>query len=326
MKNANTLFNHNSSATAPRGNRIGLLTLIALFVSSFAASASAQWTLIPTSPAGVNLAGIQVGTQAWGRDALGKVYEDLSGTFTLIDPSGTPDFAHVTVGQGKNPMWGLDTSGKSYYYNGSSFVNVPLPSGETFTSIGAGGDGVWAVNSATGHVFEYNSPKNAWEAPSTGQPSEHLASIAAGNFAIGPWVLDSSNNAYLYNTRTGFFDGPISGLPSGETVAAVAVGNGQTWVISSASTDNVYVYDDNPAVEQFYQPNPFALATLSEISLSTDENLWGVNSAGQVYLFNTSTIGFALTAQPPQATFEVKVGAAGVFALSEETGEVYQHE
>jgi hypothetical protein len=307
-------------------NKLSILFLIALFLCGLAAQASAQWTLRATNPAGVNLAGIQVGTQAWGRDSSGNVYEDISGTFTLIDPSGTPQFAHITVGQGKNPMWGLDTSGNSYYYNGSTFVNVPLPSGESFTSIGAGGDGIWAVNSATGHVFEYNSKTNAWDAPSTGQPSEHLESIAAGNFTIGPWVLDSSNNAYLYNTRTGFFDGPIGGLPSGETVAAVSVGNGQTWVISSASTANVYVYDDNPAVEQFYQPNPFSLATLSEISLSTDENVWGVNSAGQVYLFNTSTIEFGLTTQPPQATFEVKAGAAGIFALSESTGEVYQHE
>jgi Tectonin domain len=323
-KIANTLFNLNSPTRALWRGRIGLPSLIALFLCSFAVSASAQWTLLPTSPSGVNLAGIQVGSQAWGRDISGNVYQDIAGTFTLIDPSGTPQFEHITVGQGTTPMWGLDFSGKSYNYNGSTFVNVPLPTGETFTSIGAGGDGVWAVNSATGHVFEYNSKTNSWMAPRTGQPTESLQSIIAGNFTIGPWALDGSGNAYLYNTRTGFFDGPIGGMPSGTTVAAVAVGNGQTWAISSASTDNVYVYDDNPAVEQFCQPNPFALATLSEISLSTDENLWGVNSAGQTYLFNTSSIEFVLTAQPPQATFEVKVGAAGTFALSKGTGQVYQ--
>jgi hypothetical protein len=159
---------------------------------------------------------------------------------------------------------------------------------------------------------------NSWEPPATGEPTEHFEWINAGNFAIGPWAIDNNGGAWLYNSRTGFFDGPIGGLPSGVSALQVTVGHGQAWVLSSESSDNVYVYDDNPTVEKWFHPNPFAVPTLSEIAESTDESLWGV-SAGKVYLFDTSTILFGLTAQPAESVFEVKVGTAGVFVLSSGT-------
>src|SRR5580658_6401088 len=142
--------------------------------------------------------------------------------------------------------------------------------------------------------------------------SDHGPSITMG----GSW---------LYNSRTGFFGGPIGGLPSGVSAQQVTVGHGQAWVLSGESSDNVYVYDDNPTVEKWFHPNPFAVPTLSEIAESTDESLWGV-SAGKVYLFDTSTILFGLTAQPAESVFEVKVGTAGVFVLSSGTGHVYSFE
>jgi Tectonin domain len=327
MKNATTNLSKRKCLTASHWkNRLGPLGLTAFFLCSFATSASAQWTLLPTSPSGVNLAGIQVGSQAWGRDGSGKVYEDIGGTFTLIDPADTPKFAHITVGIGATPFWGIaEGTGETYNYNGSTFVNVPLPSGETFDSIGASGEGIWAVNSTTGHVFKYQVSTNSWEPPATGEPTEHFESISAGNFAIGPWAIDNNGGAWLYNSRTGFFDGPIGGLPSGVSALQVTVGHGQAWVLSSESSDNVYVYDDNPTVEKWFHPNPFAVPTLSEIAESTDESLWGV-SAGKVYLFDTSTILFGLTAQPAESVFEVKVGTAGVFVLSSGTGHVYSFE
>jgi hypothetical protein len=106
MKNATTNLSKRKCLTASHcKNRLGPLGLTAFFLCSFATSASAQWTLLPTSPSGVNLAGIQVGSQAWGRDGSGKVYEDIGGTFTLIDPADTPKFAHITVGIGATPFW-----------------------------------------------------------------------------------------------------------------------------------------------------------------------------------------------------------------------------
>jgi hypothetical protein len=320
---ANLLFNHSSSSSASARNMIGLLTFIALFLCSFATNASAQWTLLSTSPADVNLAGIQVGSQAWGRDSSGNVYEDIGGTFTLIAPSGTPAFAHITVGVGATPLWGLTAAGESYHYNGSSFVNIPLPSGEVFDFIGAGGEGIWAVDSSTGHAYKYDSSTNRWDPPPTGEPTELFESISAGSYAIGPWGIDSKGGAWLFNSRTGFFDA-VGGVPSGSTVAQVAVGNGQTWALSSASTNNVYLYDENPAVEQLFHPNQFASPTLSEISVGSDEAVWAVNSAGEVLLYNTSNLTFNLTAQPPEKIFEVKVGTAGVFGLAQTTGHVYQ--
>jgi hypothetical protein len=268
------------------------LGLIAFFLCSFVTSASAQWTLLPTSPSGVDLAGIQVGSQAWGRDASGKVYEDIGGTFTLIDPANTPEFAHITVGISATPFWGIaEGTGQTYHYNGSTFVNVPLPSGETFDSISAGGEGVWAVNSTTGHVFKYQASTNSWEPPPT------------GNFVTGPWAIDKNGLAWLYNSRTGFFDA-VGGLPSGVSARQVAVGHGQVWALSSESSNNVYNYDDNPTVEQWFHSTPFASPTLSEISESTDESLWGVSSSGKVYLFNTSTVPCFLAHHCPPAGFD----------------------
>jgi Tectonin domain len=323
MKNENTLFNHNSSTLAPWRNRIGRLTLVALLVCGFAAEAPAQWTLVPTSPTGVNLAGIQAGTQLWGRDSSGKVYEDIGGTLTLIDPSGAPTFAHITVGVGSTPFWGLTSGGDSYFYNGSEFVNVPVP--EALTSIAAGGEGVWAVSSSSGHVYQEHGLKS-WEPPATGEPSEFFESISAGNFTIGPWALDNKGNAWLFNNITGFFDGPIAGIPGGITVTQVAVGDSETWAIASGSSDNVFLYDFNPAVESFFQPYlPYGSATLSTISAGTDENVWGVNAAGQVYQYSPSKVEFLLAAQPPEPVFTIKVGSAGIFALSTGTGHVYQY-
>jgi hypothetical protein len=324
-KIANSPLNHHHSSSASGRNVIGLLTLITLFLCSFATTASAQWTELPTSPAGVNLAGIQVGGQAWGRDASGNVYEDIGGTFTLVAPSGTPAFTHIAVGVGATPLWALTAAGESYHYNGTSFVNVPLPSGETFDSIAAGAadEGIWAVNSATGHAFKFNSATNAWDEPPTGEPTEHFESISAGSYGIGPWAIDSKGGTWLFNSRTGFFD-DVGGLPSGSSVMEVAVGNGQTWVLTTSSTNNVYLYDENPAVEQLFHPNPFAAPEFLNISVSSDEGVWAATSAGQVYLYNTSTLTFGLTAQPAEKVFEVKVGPAGTFALAQTTGHVYQ--
>jgi hypothetical protein len=322
-KITNRLFDRNSPTSVSWKSRMGLPSLIVLFLCSFAATASAQWTLLSTSPSGVNLAGIQVGSQAWGRETSGNVYEDIGGIFTLIDPAGTPLFAHITVGVGTTPLWGLTSAGESYHYNGSSFVNVSLPVGESFDSIAAGGEGVWAVDSSTGHVYEYDSSANKWEEPPTGEPTEHFESISAGSYGIGPWAIDSKGGAWLFNSRTGFFDA-IGGTASGSSVTQVSVGNGQAWALNSSSSNNVYLYDENPAVQELFHPNQFASPTLSEISVSTDENVWGVNSAGQVLLYNTSSLTFGLTVQPPEEIFEVKVGSAGIFALSSATGHVYQ--
>jgi hypothetical protein len=118
MKNATTNLSKRKCLTASHWkNRLGPLGLTAFFLCSFATSASAQWTLLPTSPSGVNLAGIQVGSQAWGRDGSGKVYGDIGGTF----------------------------------------VNVPLPSGETFDSIGASGEGIWSREFDNGPCFQVPS-------------------------------------------------------------------------------------------------------------------------------------------------------------------------
>jgi hypothetical protein len=48
-------------------------------------------------------------------------------------------------------------TGETYNYNGSTFVNVPLPSGETFDSIGASGEGIWSREFDNGPCFQVPS-------------------------------------------------------------------------------------------------------------------------------------------------------------------------
>src|ERR1700690_1239370 len=136
---ANTLSNHNSSTTASRRNRIGLLAVIAFFVCSFAGSASA-WTNIP-SPAPI--AGIQVGTsQVWARDFSDNVYQYQAGT--LVGPMNPTPFKQIAVGKGQSVL-GLDSLDNIYRFDFTTktFVHVA----GSLSYIAAGAQGVWGVNS-----------------------------------------------------------------------------------------------------------------------------------------------------------------------------------
>lgn len=296
-------------------NRVGMMALIAFFVCSFAVSASAgSWTLVDTSPSGSSMFGIRVGSgELWGRDISGNAYQYNSTTNTLEMVTTSPTLIQLTVGQGKS-VWALDNSSTNniYYYDFTTkaFVNVP----GYLTSIGAGAEGVWGVNSASGHAYVYNTSTKNFEDPPHGEPSEFFESISVGAYGIGPWGLDSAGNAWLFNTRTGYFD------ETNGVLASICVGNGEAWGITSAGT--VWMYDPTP--ESWIQPD--TSARLTQISLGGDSNVYGVNSSGQVYRFNPNPkiLRFQLVSpQPPEAIHVIRSGGAGVFALAA-SGNVYK--
>jgi len=320
MKNsmANTLSQHSSLTAAHGRKRVGLLGLLAIFLCGFATSASAgSWTLVNTSPSSAKMAGIRAGTtEMWGRDSAGDTYQYISKTNTLELVTTSPSMSGITVGDGKT-LWGLSTAASNNIYEFNfktkAFDNV---SG-TLTSIGAGAEGVWGVNSANGHVYAYNTSTKSFEPPPHGEPSELFESIYVGDYGIGPWALDSSDNAWLFNTTTGYFD------ETNGVVTSIAVGSGEVWGITSA--DTVWMYD--PGTEKWVEPD--TSARLVEISLGSDSQIWGVNSSGEVYKFNTNPkiLRFQLVSpQPPESIYLVRVsaGGAGIFALAG-SGNVYKY-
>ncbi|MGA3091333.1 MAG: tectonin domain-containing protein [Terriglobales bacterium] len=311
---ANKFSKYRTSTTASRRNKIGLLAMIAFFLCGFAVSASAaSWTLVNVS-SGATMTGIRVGSsQMWGHDASGHGYQYVSSTNTLKEVTTTPTLSTLAVGEGQS-VWGLDTSNNIYQYSfkHGAFEIVP----GTLTSIGAGEEGVWGVNSSSGQVFVYDPSTNSFNPPPHGEPSEFFESISVGNFGIGPWALDSGGTPWLYNTRTEFFD-----ATGGTTLALVEVGDGEAWGVDSK--DRVWTYDVSS--ETWVQPDPSA--SLKQVAVGSNSNVWGVNSAGQVYQFNESTLQFKLVSpQPPEAIYRVRVstGGAGVFALAN-SGNTYKY-
>ncbi len=306
---ATTPFSHRTSTTALSKTRIGVLALLAIFLCAFAASASAQsWSSVP-APTG--MAGIRIGSsQLWGRDGTGHVYQYKSGAFKLIDPPGTPLFQGIAVGKG-NTVFGVDFSDNIYTYDFSSktFINIA----GSLSYIGAGGQGVWGVNSS-GHIFMWNG--TAFVPPPHGEPSTDFTTVYVGSYGIGVWAVDTSDNTYLFNTDTDFFDGPIGG----GTKVDIGVGNAEVWSVNSS--DQVFMYD--VLAEEWVQPDSSARLILVEAG--SNANVWGINSSGQVFLFDTKTKKFNLVSPQPAepVTAAIRIGGPGVFVLSS-SGNVYKY-
>jgi hypothetical protein len=291
-----------------RKNRVGVVVLLAVFLCGFAASASAQWTQV-TSPTAMS--GIQVGTtQMWTRDSSGNVYQYNKKTNSLTKITAPTSFAQIAVGKGNN-VWTLDSSQNVYSYNFSTkkFVQV---TGQLF-QIAAGGQGVWGV-SKSGHIYMWNG--TSFAQPPNEDESIDFTTVFVGSYEIGVWAFDSSNNTYLFNSDTGFFDQVGPG-----TKTQVAVGTAEVWSINSSS--QIYMYDI--AAEQWVQVDPSE--ALGEIAAGTNANIWGLSS-GQVYRYSTKKPKqFDLVEpQPPESSAVLRVSSAGtgVFVLST-SGQVYKY-
>ena len=304
---ANTLSRIHPSTTLSWKKPL-LMSAIALIICSVAISASASsWTLVS---APTTMAGIQIGTsQLWGRDAAGNVYQYNKATNAFDKIPSTPVFSSIAVGKG-NSVWGLDGSDNIYQYNFSTkkFVEVT----GKLTQIAAGGQGVWGLNSS-GDIFLWNGTK--FVAPPNGQPTA-FSSVYVGTFGIGVWALDASGDTYLYNTDTDFFD-----QTDGKSLMSIGVGSTEVWGVTTS--DTAWEYD--VAAEKWIQPDKSA--SLNEISAGSASNIWGVNTAGEVYKFKPSASKFELVSpQPPEAAYRMRVssGGIGIFVLTN-SGDTYKY-
>lgn len=290
-----------------------LLSLVALFLCSFATSASAQWTKINVSGASSTMEGLQVGaTQLWAHDTAGNGYEYNSTSNVLEQVTSTPAIGQIAVGL-TNSVWCRDTSNQIYFYNFTEKSFEPVTG--TLTEVWNGAEGVWGVNGASGHVYKYNGKTNSFDAPPHGEPSEEFELIAVGNYAVGPWALDESHHTWLYDTSTESFE-----EISGRELTLLSVGNSEVWGVNSS--DQVFLYD--ATTKSWTEPDPSA--RLTEVAVGSNSNVWGVDASGQVYKSSGTSCCFTLTAQPPEPISKIRVSSAsaGVFALAK-SGNVYKY-
>jgi hypothetical protein len=302
MKGQN-VFNHNTW----QGIRNRWITLLGLLLCSLVISASAQ--VVVSAP--TQMAQISAGTtQVWALDTKGNTYQYSASTNKLHKVPGV--LQQISVGAGKS-VWGL-IDGYTYTYNFSTEVWDRIMTPEAFTSIAAGGQGVFAVNANTGHIFYYDETTNTFNPPPHGEPSESFNYVFVGSYEIGVWALDNDGNAWLYNTNTDYFD------KTDGVLVQIAVGVGQVWGITSI--DTIWMYD--VGTEKWVQPQPSA--RLGIISAGNNANIWGIaapESVGSLWNWN----GSAWVEQPEDENLfvvSVSSGNAGVFAIGF-SGTVYKY-
>ena len=259
MKISGSFLNHNTLQSS--GNR--WITLLGPVLCSLAISASAQTVVSAPAP----MAQISAGTtQVWALDTAGNTYQYSASKNELHKVSGV--LQQISVGAGKS-VWGL-IDGYTYTYNFSTKAWGRITTPEPFTWIKAGGQGVWAVNANTGHIFSYDQATNTFNPPPHGEPSESFSYVFVGSYEIGVWALDNPNagNAWLYNTTTEVFD------KTDGVLGSIAVGTGQVWGITDV--DTVWMYD--VGTEKWVQPQPSARLVI--ISAGNNANIWGIADPG----------------------------------------------
>jgi len=302
MKVSETVLNHNPW----QGGRNRWITLLGLLLCSLAISASAQ--VVVSAPTG--MVQISAGTtQVWATDINGNTYQYIPSKNKLKKVPGV--LQQISVGAGKS-VWGV-IDGVTWTYNFTAKTWDDIATPEPFTWIAAGGQGVWAVNASTGHIFSYDQTTGTFNPPPHGEPSESFNSVYVGSYEIGVWGLDNAGNAWLYNSNTEYFD------KTDGVLVQIAVGTGQVWGITSI--DTVWMYD--VGTQKWIQPQPSA--GLGVISAGNNANIWGIAPGSPGTLWNWN--GSAWVEQPEdEGLFAVSVssGKAGVFAIGD-SGTVYKY-
>jgi hypothetical protein len=282
---ASTQFNHNSQTNASRKLARGLIAVMAVFVYSLAASAATQVK--------GQLIGISAGsTEVWGINASGEVYQYSGSTFNQIPGQLT----QIAVGTGSKNVWGLNSVDEIWNYDGTKFVHVK----GNLVQIAAGGKGVWGLNSS-GTIYRWNG--KAFVTPGGGQPVP-FCSVYVGSYELGVWALDCDGNAYYHDATTGTF------IPTdGRNLQMVAVGSGEVWGV----TFNGSVWEYDAATSSWINPDPNAV--LIQLSVGTNKQVYGVNAAGAIYLFEEGKFTLVDNSQD-YVTISVGGSTAGVWALT----------
>jgi hypothetical protein len=193
-------------------------------------------------------------------------------------------------------------------------VSVSLPSNADIVGISAGGNSVWAADTA-GNAYSYSYGASGFTRyGQTGVAKTQIAAGGGNSFSLQPdavWTLDGSDNIYQL-TASGFVKVPGS-------LSQIAVGQGgrdschpyEVWGINA--TDEVFRFDYCSG--QFNQ-EPGAL---SQIAVG-GAGVWGLNSSQEIYELDFATHALI---QIPGTLRQIAVGPTGAWGLGL-NNQVYQ--
>jgi Tectonin domain/FG-GAP repeat len=296
-------------------------------------SANSKWNQIPGS-----LVQIAVGADGdvWGLNQDSSIYhyDPQTGFFDEV----TGYLAQISVGSAA-AVYGLTTDGTIFWYNPGlgRFQQITTASG--FNQISVGVDGVlWGV--ADNVAYHYDALRNSMDAT---PGSIAQVAVGAGVYVYG---LNAYQQIYQWNSNTGSWveipgalesiavgaNGIVWGLNSAQQiyqfggptrpVSAISQVLGQTSVsprqISVGVDGSVWglayngAYQDsqveyfNSATQSFEAVS--GAPPLIEISVGAGADVWGVNTAGSIYQYDSATGNWNLI--PGELNF-VKVGGDG---------------
>lgn len=210
-----------------------------------------------------------------------------------------------------------------------------IENGATFSRISVGSDGtIWALTNF-GSIFRYNTTNQNWQ-----QVPGGLAQIAVGD-AADVWGLNAGQLIYQYNTSTGLFQqvgGALTQISVGPDHNVWGINSvGQAWHYTSGAWVNVAgtytqiaagdgvaawalnngnIYQYNSSTKTFGQIG----GTLSQIAVGSDNDLWGLTSAGYCYHYVSSS-----WINIPGAYAQIAVGSTTNVWTLDSAGRIYKY-
>jgi virginiamycin B lyase len=230
------------------------------------------------------------------------------------------------IAVGSSQTWGLDGSGNAYQYDKSTkafnkIADLPAP----LTKITVGeGKSVWALDK-DGNVYQYIFPSGPFvqeDAPL--QLSQISAGAATSAGSKGVWGVGLTGGVHYWN-GTKFVTYSQSGFPpSGATVKFISVGQAQPFALDS--NGHAYLYNNDTG----FFDGPLGASgggqqVLSQISVGSELNAWGINSSDDIYVYNDITEVFDQVS-PPQHLSSISVLNSDVpWGLGETSQHIYKY-
>lgn len=299
---------------------------------------SQTWTEASTSSA--VLQQLAAGTKTlWGLDLFGDIYRWDAASETFVQIPGA--LSDIAVGI-DDDAWGVNAQGMIFHFDQASQSWTWIP-GE-LSQIAVGSDGaVWGLNRYD-QIFRFNAGTGFFEyVPGA------LNSIVVGADG-GVWGVSSSWNAHHFNPAKQGWDEigggiTVQGIAAGSGSNVWAVGNDllpfrysaklKTWIPEPGEADPIIAMANGSAYGFFFEqisqlaPPSEPLQTwhwipgqLAQLSAAADGNVWGVNSAGQIYTFDAPTQSWVWI---PGTLSQIAVASGGAVWGVNSEGEIYRY-
>jgi hypothetical protein len=225
------------------------------------------WTQLPGGAHDVAAGGGS--TFVLGNDAVSGGWD----VWKLVNGGWSPftgGLVDIAVGPDGNP-WGINSGHQIWRYQNGAWAQLPGAANEI--AVGADGQafvlGTNAVNGGWG-IWQWVSASSSWTSFPGGGGATH---IAAGGFGSGntPWVTNSSNQIWAYNSGAGWRQLPGSAVD-------IAASRFSVWVLGSATTGGGYVISYYDGTGWTSIPGG-----ATELAIGDDTLPVAVNSSGQIW-------------------------------------------